>query len=82
MPTARTFPNARFEGIPSIVPMRIVPETTIESRDPDPRGMKVVGADGTAAGTVKDVWVDRAEALIRYLEVELRRRQARRCCCR
>ena len=64
-------PEYTIEGIPSIVPMRLMPETTIEARDPDPRGMVVVGADGTVAGTVKDVWVDRAEALIRYLEVDV-----------
>ena len=64
-------PEYTIEGIPSIVPMRLMPQTTIEARDPDPRGMVVVGADGTVAGTVKDVWVDRAEALIRYLEVDV-----------
>jgi photosynthetic reaction center H subunit len=64
-------PEYTIEGIPSIVPMRLMPETTIEARDPDPRGMAVVGADGTVGGTVKDVWVDRAEALIRYLEVDV-----------
>ena len=64
-------PELTLEGIPCIVPMRILPATTIEERDPDPRGMAVVGADGAIAGTVTDVWVDRAEALIRYLEVEI-----------
>ena len=33
--------------------------------------MAVIGADGATAGTVKDVWIDRAEALIRYLEVDV-----------
>jgi photosynthetic reaction center H subunit len=33
--------------------------------------MKVYGADGAAVGTVADVWVDRPEAMIRYLEVSL-----------
>ena len=33
--------------------------------------MTVIGADGSAAGTVKDVWVDRAEAIVRYLEVDV-----------
>ena len=40
-------------------------------RDPDPRGMRVIGADSEIGGVVTDVWVDRAEALIRYLEVEV-----------
>lgn len=42
---------------------------TLSPRDPDPRGMTVIGADGRAAGTVQDVWIDVSEVLIRYLEV-------------
>ena len=30
-----------------------------------------MGADSEVGGVVTDVWVDRAEALIRYLEVEV-----------
>jgi photosynthetic reaction center H subunit len=44
---------------------------TLSPRDPDPRGMEVVGADGLVAGVVKDVWIDVAEVLIRYLEVSV-----------
>jgi photosynthetic reaction center H subunit len=33
--------------------------------------MTVLGADRLSAGVVSDVWVDKAEYLIRYLEVEL-----------
>jgi len=33
--------------------------------------MSVMGADSEVGGVVTDVWVDRAEALIRYLEVEV-----------
>jgi photosynthetic reaction center H subunit len=43
----------------------------VEARDPDPRGMTVVGADGVTGGTVHDAWVDRSEAVLRYLEVEV-----------
>ena len=43
----------------------------LDPRDPDPRGMEVVGADGVVAGTVSDFWVDRSEVIIRYLELEL-----------
>ena len=64
-------PELAFDGKPSIVPLRLVPTSFIEPNDPDPRGMQVVGADGRIAGTVRDVWVDRAEALIRYLEVDV-----------
>jgi photosynthetic reaction center H subunit len=64
-------PDLTYEGLPRIVPMRVAPEFTVESRDPDPRGMPVLGGDGLQAGVVFDVWVDRAEPQIRYLEVML-----------
>jgi len=60
-----------MEGHPRIVPMRAQHELSLNPRDPDPRGMAVVGADGVTAGTVIDVWVDCSEMLLRYLEVEL-----------
>jgi len=64
-------PERMVDGSPMIVPMRSVSGWHINRRDPDPRGMTVVGCDGTTAGTVRDVWVDKAEPQIRYLEVEL-----------
>ena len=51
------------------------PTFSIADRDPDPRGMPVIGADQKVAGTVKEVWVDRSEIMIRYLEVETEWRQ-------
>ena len=56
-------------GLPKIVPMSVATDFEIAKGDPDPRGMLVRGADRGVAGTVKDVWVDRAEWMIRYLEV-------------
>jgi photosynthetic reaction center H subunit len=64
-------PEHTIDGVPSIVPMRLLSATAIDEHDADPRGMPVIGADGETAGTVKDIWVDRAESLIRYLEVEV-----------
>jgi photosynthetic reaction center H subunit len=64
-------PDVTFEGHTRLAPMRIASGYTISDRDPDPRGMEVIGADGEKAGTVADIWVDRSECLIRYLEVEL-----------
>jgi photosynthetic reaction center H subunit len=64
-------PDKMFDGLPAVVPMRDVPTTFIEPNDPDPRGMQVLGADRRIAGIVSDVWLDRAEGLIRYLEVEI-----------
>jgi photosynthetic reaction center H subunit len=58
-----------LDGTPLILPLRAAPGFDVASEDPDPRGMDVVGADGVIGGTVRDVWVDRAEPQIRYLEV-------------
>ena len=33
--------------------------------------MEVFGADGEVAGTVSEIWVDRSEPAIKFLEVEL-----------
>jgi photosynthetic reaction center H subunit len=59
------------DGADKIVPMRIAPNFHIDHRDPNPIGMNVVAGDGGVAGTVTDLWVDRAETLIRYLEVKV-----------
>ena len=63
-------PELTREGHIAIVPLR-ADESYDISAGPDPRGWDVVGADGEVAGTVKDLWVDRAEMLVRYVEVEL-----------
>ncbi len=59
------------EGVPKIVPMRVATDFSISERDPDPRGMTVIGLDSKVAGTVTDVWVDRCEPQIRYLEIKV-----------
>jgi photosynthetic reaction center H subunit len=51
--------------------LRIAKDVWLESRSPDARGMPVVAADGNIAGTVKDIWVDRSETMVRYYEVEV-----------
>jgi photosynthetic reaction center H subunit len=62
-------PDLTIEGAPKIVPMRADSAYAIDTGDRDPRGFVVVGADRNVAGTVKDIWVDRSETIIRYLEV-------------
>jgi len=64
-------PDLTVEGVPKIVPLRAAPGYALARRDPDPRGMVVMGADRMIGGTVRDVWVDRSESLIRYFEVEV-----------
>jgi photosynthetic reaction center H subunit len=62
-------PELSYEGVPAIAPLRAMPVIAIESEDYDPRGMRVIAGDRKVAGEVVDVWVDRAEMLIRYLEI-------------
>jgi photosynthetic reaction center H subunit len=54
-----------------IVPMRETPERFVDPKSPDPRGMVVRGADGRNAGVVEDLWIDKSEDMVRYLEVRL-----------
>jgi photosynthetic reaction center H subunit len=64
-------PDRTLHGETKITPMRAAEGFSIDRASPDPRGMTVVGADGLAAGVVADLWIDRAEYLIRYLEVDV-----------
>jgi photosynthetic reaction center H subunit len=49
----------------------VATEFRVAERDPDPRGKDVIGLDGKVAGKVTDIWVDRSEPQIRYLELEV-----------
>lgn len=62
-------PDVDMEGRPRIVPLARDNMFFLSSRDPDPRGMTVIAADGKVAGTVSDVWIDRSDRMIRYLAV-------------
>jgi photosynthetic reaction center H subunit len=64
-------PDVTPTGAPRIVPIDAAPGFAIESRDPDPRGLPVLGGDGKVAGHVTDVWIDVSESLIRYLEASV-----------
>ncbi len=63
-------PDLTIDGAPRIAPYRNSPGYDVAKSDRDPRGLNVIGTDGETAGTVVDLWVDRSEAIIRYLEVE------------
>jgi photosynthetic reaction center H subunit len=70
--TRATVPDLDWQdGKPKIVPLRLLPNFHVAREDADPRGMPVLGADGVVAGTVRDLWIDRTEVCLRYLEVEL-----------
>ncbi len=64
-------PDLTVDGQPRLVPMRVASDFAVVKKRNDPRGLPVRGADGAVAGTVRDLWVDRAEPQVRYLEVEI-----------
>jgi photosynthetic reaction center H subunit len=64
-------PDLDFEGHARIVPLRVVEELSVDKRDSDPRGYTMYGVDGLAAGVVTEIWIDKSDRLIRYLETEL-----------
>jgi photosynthetic reaction center H subunit len=64
------YPDLTFDGRPRIVPIAQSHELIVSPQDPQLIGWTVVAADGVTAGTVSDIWVDQAEHIIRYLEVE------------
>ena len=65
-------PDLTVEGLTRIAPLRVANDYKVDEHDRDPRGFTVIGADGVVAGTIRDIWVDRSEVLIRYLEVEVK----------
>lgn len=63
-------PDLDAHGQPRIVPIGLAPHMSVAGASIDPRGLPVFGADGARAGTVTDLWIDRAEHVIRYLAVD------------
>ena len=64
-------PDMTAHGAAKIRPLRVLKEFAVVEGDADPRGYSVIGSDGEVAGKVVDLWIDQAEVLIRYLEVEV-----------
>ena len=67
----RDIVDTAIDGTPRIVPLRAAPDMSTSKHDVDPHGLPVVGSDGITGGVVRDVWVDRSEVVVRYLEVEV-----------
>jgi photosynthetic reaction center H subunit len=65
-------PELDHEGHPKIRPLSALPDFGISPRDPDLRGMTLFDAEGDAAGTVVELWLDVSEMIFRYLEAEVR----------
>ena len=70
------WPDQDRHGHNRLVPMSASDEITIAPLSKDPRGLTVIAADGKTAGTVRDLWVDHEEHVIRYLEVDTGTRTA------
>lgn len=64
------YPDLTFDGRNRIVPIGDAHEIDIAPNDPDIVGWPVYDCNVELAGKVSDVWVDQAEHLIRYVEVE------------
>jgi photosynthetic reaction center H subunit len=55
-----------------VLPMRVLPDWSVAYPDKDPRGLRVLAADGVDVGVVVDLWIDRSVKILRYLEVEVK----------
>jgi photosynthetic reaction center H subunit len=64
-------PDMTNHGTTRLAPLRLATDYSIDKKDPDLRGFALVGLDGSSAGVINDIWVDRAEFLVRYLEVDV-----------
>lgn len=67
----RDEPETDAKGHPKIVPLCHAEAFHI-STGFDPRGLPVVSGDKQVVGNVTDVWIDEPEALVRYVEYELK----------
>jgi photosynthetic reaction center H subunit len=65
------WPDLDMEGRLRIVPIGADHHFAIAAQDPALVGMPVTGADNRLAGVVTDVWIDRSDRMIRYLDVQL-----------
>lgn len=54
-----------------IVPLRVATNYGVPEEGANPIGFAVFGADRAQSGVVRDLWVDRAECMLRYYEVEV-----------
>jgi photosynthetic reaction center H subunit len=64
-------PYQTVDGHDLIAPLRVATNYGVAFEGPNPLGFSVVGADRKAVGVVKDLWVDRAESVLRYYEIAL-----------
>lgn len=63
-------PDLDMEGHPRILPLSKATTFSIAREDSDLNGWPVIGADGAVAGHVTDLWIDTADRLVRYIQLE------------
>ena len=63
-------PDLTWDGQVKIIPLRVATDYEVSGNDVDPRGMTIVGADDESGGVVRELWIDTAEVMFRYLEIE------------
>ncbi len=64
-------PEVGINGNRIMLPLRLALHHSLAKEGPQPIGMTVLGTDGAVAGKVVDAWIDEAESIVRYLEVDI-----------
>lgn len=64
-------PDMDLHGHPRIRPMRLCDGFSYAEGEPELKGFSVMACDGKTVGTIAEVWIDKMESLIRYLEIDL-----------
>ncbi len=64
-------PDLMSDGSVRIKPLRLASAFHVAKGDPSPIGMKVIAGNKKVAGTVVELWIDRAEYVMRYMEVDV-----------
>lgn len=62
-------PDLDMDGHPRIVPLAAATAFSIAAKD-QIGGWPVVGADNQVAGSVSDLWIDTADRLVRYIQLD------------
>ncbi len=62
-------PDLDMDGHPRIVPLGSAAGFGIANADSDLTGWPVIGADGGVAGEVTGLWIDKADRLVRYIQL-------------
>ncbi|MEM5471729.1 photosynthetic reaction center subunit H [Hoeflea sp. AS60] len=62
-------PDLSHDGHNKIVPLRVATDFHVAEGEINPVGLRVVGFNLVVAGTITDIWVDRSEQMLRYLEI-------------